>query len=145
MVLTVAPEHQAALAAAARALAAPGGVVLLTEREERVELPAELRQVLQAAAEALVGGRPVVVEAEDRYLTTQEAADYLGVSRPTMIRILESGQVAYERPNSHRRVKLADLARHQAQRAARRAALDELARSSVELEDCDTGLFVPTR
>jgi excisionase family DNA binding protein len=145
MVLTVAPEHQAALASAAQVLAGPGGVALLAERGARVELPAELRQVLLAAAEALSGGQRLVVEPEDRYLTTQEAADYLGVSRPTMIRILESGVVAYERPNSHRRVKLADLARHKAERVARRAALDELARSSVELEDHDTGRFVPPR
>lgn len=65
----------------------------------------------------------------DQKLTTQEAADFLGISRPTMVKLLEQGKLPYERPagGRHRRVRLQDLLHYQeTSRAERRAILDEL-------------------
>ena len=64
-------------------------------------------------------------------LTTSEAARLLGVSGPTVVRLLEAGEIPFERPARHRRVRLADVLAYRAQRA-RSAALDEMVRVSEE-------------
>jgi excisionase family DNA binding protein len=69
-----------------------------------VSLPGDLVDLLAAAADALAHGRGVTLETTSAMLTTQEAAEILGVSRPTMVRILDAGKVPFERPGSHRRI-----------------------------------------
>jgi excisionase family DNA binding protein len=77
------------------------------------ELPGELREVLALAATALAEGRPVTLSCHEPVLSTQEAADLLGVSRPTLVRLLDSGVIPYDQPRRHRRVQLADLLAYQ--------------------------------
>jgi len=143
MTLTVAPPNRN-FADVTDALADRAELTLLTSDGKRVELPTELRMVLAAAVQFLSEGQDVLLVGKDSYLSTQEAAEYLGVSRPTMIRILDLGHVPYDRPNSHRRIKLADLAEYKAERQKRRAALDELLDMSDEMDQYDGG-FVRTR
>lgn len=63
-------------------------------------------------------------------LTTQEAADFLSISRPTLVKKLEDGAIPFERTTGgkHRRVRLVDLLQYRdGQRTERRKALRELA------------------
>jgi excisionase family DNA binding protein len=64
-------------------------------------------------------------------MTTQEAADLLGVSRPYIIRRIDSGDLPSHKVGTHRRIAFADLLAFQ-QREQRRAsnAADDLARES---------------
>lgn len=67
-------------------------------------------------------------------LTIQEAADYLGVSCPYLISLLDEGKIPHERQRSHRCILLKDVEDYKRHRDAdRRAALDELARESYRL------------
>ncbi len=47
-------------------------------------------------------------------LTTQQAADRLGVSRPHLIKLIEEGRLRHRMVGSHRRILASDLARFQA-------------------------------
>jgi excisionase family DNA binding protein len=86
------------------------------------DLPPELLEVLGLAATALAEGRPVTLSCHEPVLSTQEAADLLGVSRPTLVRLLDQGDIPYAQPRRHRRVQLADLLAYQARcRHAERA------------------------
>ena len=51
---------------------------------------------------------------QSELLTTQEAAELLGSSRPTLVRLLEDSEISYEQRGRHRRVMLADLLTYQA-------------------------------
>ena len=65
--------------------------------------------------------------------TTQEAADFLGISRPTLVKLLESGAMPFETVGRHRRVTLDDLLNYQEkEQARRRTVLAQAARNNQE-------------
>ena len=50
-----------------------------------------------------------VLYPESSELTTKQAAEVLGVSRPFLIRVLEAGQVPFRKVGRHRRVLMQDI------------------------------------
>lgn len=81
----------------------------------RHDLPEALVQPLLVIAEALNQGKAVSVAPHHQMLTTQDAADFLGVSRPTLVKLLEDGEIPFTKLKRHRRVKLSDVVAYQAQ------------------------------
>ena len=100
---------------------------------DQVELPEEIYLVLRQAVEAMQRGLSVTISPQSRTLTTQQAADLLNVSRPTVIKILDKGKLAFERVGTHRKIRLADLLEFREERRREQyAALDAM---SVDLDD----------
>lgn len=94
---------------------------------DRVELPKELFEILRQAIDTLRTGRAVTIAPVDMTLTTQQAADLLGVSRPTLVRVLDQGKLPFEKINSHRRLRLIDvLSYRDVRRQEQYAALDAI-------------------
>lgn len=104
---------------------------LLDPRGEPRPIPDEIFRILEQATNALAAGQSITIVPQGVTMTTQQAADFLGISRPTLVRLLDAGDIAYDRPGRHRRVRLEDLVAYQAEfRAERRAALRERQRRS---------------
>jgi excisionase family DNA binding protein len=101
---------------------------LTTAEGTSVELPEEVCGVLQAVVAAMSNGLAITVAPQNTLLTTQEAADMLSISRPTLVRLLGEGEMPYEQRGRHRRVRLADVLEYRERmRRERRARLDEMA------------------
>ncbi len=106
--------------------------VLVGPDGQSVPIPAEVYEALVQVVDALRAGRAITLAPHAQRLTTQQAAELLGVSRPTLIKLLETGKISYEQPGRHRRVRLADvLAYRDRAREQRRAALDAMTRDAV--------------
>ncbi len=95
-------------------------------------IPDEIFRILDQVTNALAAGEGITIVPQGMSMTTQQAADFLGISRPTLVRLLEAGDIAFDKPGRHRRVRLEDLVAYQASfRAQRRAALRELQRANL--------------
>ena len=141
------PQSQAAIvdfvdALRKRGLGVPDCPVMLTgpDGSPRIPLPELLYDALLQVAVALAKGLAVTVAPKHVTMSTYEAAELLGISRPTLVQLLESGEIAYERatnrPGAHRKVRLEDvLAYQERRRKERRRLLDELTEDSLDL--CD--------
>jgi excisionase family DNA binding protein len=90
-------------------------------------------EVLRDVVAALSQGLAITVAPHQTVLSTSEAAQLLGVSRPTLVRLLESGEIPFDKPGRHRKVRLADLLAYQQRSQHRRAAL--LDQMVAEAED----------
>ena len=114
-------------------LAPTSKAALVAPDNSRIDLPEPLHAVLVQVAEALMQGMAVSVIPQSARLTTQRAADFLGVSRPTLVRLLERGEIPMSRPGRHRYVQLQDLVVYQeAMQSRRKEILDTMAREAAE-------------
>ena len=127
------PEHPEGLTGVL-ALLAPqqaGRATLTGPDGTRLELPGEVFEVLREVVAALAQGLAITVAPHQTVLSTSEAAQLLGVSRPTLVRLQESGEIPFDKPGRHRRVRLADLLAYQERSRRRRAAvLDQMVADS---------------
>jgi excisionase family DNA binding protein len=121
---TEAESEMARVLARRIAAAARGGAVRLrldeASGEEAVELPPVASRLVLDLLEELARGNAVTVTGVGAELTTQEAADLLNVSRPTLIQLLDEGKLPYRRLGTHRRIPLADVQAFKADLYAKR-------------------------
>src|ERR1700749_1158292 len=111
---------------------------LLGPDGEQVLLPEEVPRALVEVVESMRQGKAITLVPHTQRLTTQEAADILGVSRPTLVKLLEEGKIPYEQPGRHRRILFTDLLAYQEQQHAdRRAVLDRMTEDASEAGQYD--------
>ena len=104
---------------------------------ERIVIPQSIYRILKNVVRNLQRGRAISLIPEDEEFTTQTAANFLGVSRPHLIKLLESDQIPFHKTGSHRRIRLKDILVYAKKRdAQRRHVLDELAK-----EEFDDGFY----
>jgi len=89
--------------------ASPKLVVEVGRKQQQVALPAGALKLFVAMLAEAARGNAVTLIPSHKELTTQEAADFLNVSRPFVVKILERGEMPYHRRGSHRRIKFSDL------------------------------------
>lgn len=100
-------------------------------------IPDEVYEVLRDVVSAMMAGQAITVAPQHTELTTQEAADLLGISRPTLIKRLDRGDIPYTRPGRHRRLRLVDVLEYRNRlRTRRREGLKEM----VEISEA-AGLY----
>lgn len=98
-----------------------------------IALPDRLYRVLLRIVEDLAEGKAVSLTSVAQEMTTQEAANFLGVSRQFLVRLLDQGKIPFHRAGTHRRVYFQDLISFRKERDRRRhAAIERMARDAVK-------------
>jgi excisionase family DNA binding protein len=102
--------------------------------DDALVVPRQAAVMLAQILGFLAKGQGVTVTPSNAMLTTQQAADFLNVSRPYLIRLLEAGQIPFERVGTHRRVAFGELMDYKGRDdQERRRAADELTQLGQEL------------
>lgn len=117
-------------------------VALVEEAEgrdvARIEVPPETLRLLSRVLALMANEQAVMLYPAQTELTTKQAADMLGVSRPYLIARLEAGELEYRKVGRHRRIRMEDvLAFKETMRQTRRAALDAVVADSESLGGYD--------
>ena len=106
----------------------------IPEDETTLALPASAVRLLVNILEEMARGNAVTIVPVHAELTTQQAADMLNISRPSLIQLLEEKKLEYRRVGTHRRVGFEGLMKYKRQQeTARRRVLAELAAYDQEL------------
>jgi excisionase family DNA binding protein len=104
----------------------------------RLEVPPSSLRLLSQILALMAQEQRFVLYPESSELTTKQAAEVLGVSRPFLIRVLEAGDIPFRKVGRHRRVLMKNvLAYKETMQCAGRAAMDELAKLSEEMDGYD--------
>jgi excisionase family DNA binding protein len=102
--------------------------------DDALVVPREAAVLLAQVLGYLASGEGVTVMPESAELTTQQAAGFLSVSRPYLIKLLESGEIPFRLVGTHRRIRFRDLRGYKNRDdLERRRAADELTQLSQEL------------
>lgn len=98
----------------------------LTANGTTVELPADVSRIIMNVLENLSQGSRVVLASTPKELRTTAAAEMLGCSRPTLLKLIRDGQIPSHKVGSHHRLLLSDVLEYRAaqQRAKRQQFLD---------------------
>jgi excisionase family DNA binding protein len=111
-------------------------ITLTTDQGEQpsVELPPQALKFIGQLLGAMSEGRPITLMPANEELTTVEAAHFLNVSRPFVIKEMEEGRLPYRLVGTHRRVAFEDLLQYaRKMRENQAAALDRMAQNAREL------------
>lgn len=79
------------------------------ETEEFITIPKEALTLLSSIISMMSSGKSVTLMPTDTEMSTQQAAQVLNVSRPHLIKMLESGEIPFRKVGSHRRILLQDI------------------------------------
>lgn len=89
------------------------------DEHDRIELPEAIHQALTKVVAALHAGKAVTIAPQTMTLTTQQAADLLGVSRPTVVRLINDVVLPAERIGNRHRLLLDDVLAYREERRKR--------------------------
>jgi excisionase family DNA binding protein len=139
LVTTVSPEprdtvYSQQMQLLYRFLLQPSKPALVDQFGNRIEMPEQLYAILRNILELLLQGRGISIIPGDEQLTTQAAANMLGVSRPYLIdQLLDTGKIPFTYASSHRRIAFADVMRYMLERdRERHEGLSQLTRKIDE-------------
>lgn len=103
-------------------------------KEEEIVIPSVAYELLLEILSQMSQGNAVTLVPVHAELTTQKAANLLNVSRPHLIKLLESGEIPFRKVGTHRKILAEDLFKYKSDIDAKRSqSLDELTAITEEL------------
>lgn len=99
-----------------------------------IELPPSALKLIGQMLGMMSEGRPIVLMPSNQELSTVEAAHFLNVSRPFVIKEIEAGRLRHRKVGTHRRIAFEDLLSYASEmRKSQEQALERMADNAREL------------
>ena len=102
---------------------------------EQIEIPESAFQAIRFLIDQMAAGKSVTVVPLGTQLTTQQAADLLHMSRPHLVKLVDTGEIPHERVGTHRRLRIEDVLAFRDLRGERRSdglrAMSDIAQEST--------------
>lgn len=102
-------ESYNALAATLEELTNKNPEIEIEETQEKIKIPLKALKLLAKILKATSEGKPISLVPMATEMTTQSAAEFLGCSRPHLVKLLENGKIPFAKVGKHRRVKFEDV------------------------------------
>ena len=117
-----------------------GGKVSSIQLEVRgkkaTPVPPDLVVLIEQVLHAIANGDAMTIEMLPEELTTTQAANQLGISRPTVMKLIQSGELPSHMVGTHHRVRTSDVAAFRRKRLEKqRTAFEELQALEEQLEE----------
>ena len=108
--------------------------IRIIDGDQDITIPLPAMRMLVDILAHMAEGEAISLIPQHAELTTQQAADFMNVSRPYFIKLLDNDELPHHKVGSHRRIYFRDLIKYKEQnRANRKNALEELATQAQEL------------
>jgi excisionase family DNA binding protein len=108
----------------------------LGEQQPEILLPSATAELILRALTMERDGKEFLLFEEDDEVSPEKAAEMLRISRPTLLKKLEAGEIPFHYVGSHRRLLIGDVLAHkQTQRERARAALRQIRDEADDLAD----------
>ena len=102
--------------------------------EAEITLPPSAVRILLATLQEMAKGHAVTLLPVDTELTTQQAAELMRLSRPSLIKMLDENKLPYRKVGAHRRIRYEDVLHYlEVERARRKKVMEELVAETERL------------
>lgn len=116
-------------------------LAILDEVIAKLSADSTLGQALASARNSLCEGRPAVISGLMEEVSPAQAAKYLGVSRPTVYKLISAGEIPSHLAGTHHRIVMRDLVGYSARRdVARRELAETFAHAAAAESDVERRL-----
>lgn len=85
----------------------------IEDNEDSISVPKNIFALWLNILDCIEKGKGVSVIESAAFIGTQEAADILGISRPSIVQLIENGDIPCKMVGSHRRILITDLEHYQ--------------------------------
>lgn len=111
----IAGESYDALTSVIEQLQSEQPEIEIAETSEKIKIPLSALKLLGDILKAMGQGKLISLVPVASELTTQAAAEFLGCSRPHLVKLLEEGKIPFAKVGKHRRIKFDDIVKYKKQ------------------------------
>ena len=113
---------------------ATASLKLEADQSQEITIPESILRLVYEAFDAAASGKMLRLVEEDEEVSPEKAAEFLQVSRPYLVRLLDRDEIPFHYVGTHRRITMSDLLEYKHKRKIKsKKALQRMTEVSEEM------------